>query len=384
MDFSDVIGQKHIKTYFQKTLENGRIPHAQLFVGVSGSGTLPMAISYAKTLLCSQYEANSPEFKACANRVDKLAHPDLHFVYPINTNDTIKKHPVSCHFISEWREFVAANPYASLFEWLQLLGIENKQGIINVDEAAEISKILSLKSYEGGYKIMILWMAEKMNVACANKILKLVEEPPEKTVLLLLAENEERILSTIHSRCQKLHFPLLSEDDISTQLIDNKDVEAKIAKKIAHRSAGNYNKALHILAQNADDIEFENWFVSWVRTAFKARGNKAAVSELLRWSETIASQGRETQKKFLTFCIEVFRQALLKNYTAESLLYFETEDPSFSLDKFAPFVHQNNIYDIMKALEDAAYHIERNGNAKIIFCDLSLQLTRLIHKKELA
>lgn len=384
MDFTDVIGQNHIKTYFQKTIENGRIPHAQLFIGATGSGILPMAISYAKTILCSQYSANSAEYLACENKVDKLAHPDLHFVYPINTTDTIKKHPVSSHFIAEWREFVTTNSYASLFEWLQLLGIENKQGIINVDEAAEIMKKLSLKAYEGDYKIMILWMAEKMNVACANKILKLVEEPPEKTVLLLLAENEEHVLNTIHSRCQKLHFPLLSEEDISIELIDNQGVESNLAKKIAHRSAGNYNKTLHILAHNSDDIDFENWFVAWVRMAFKVKRNKAVVSELLRWSETITSHGRETQKKFLSFCIEVFRQALLKNYAAESLLYFEAEDPSFKLDKFAPFVHQNNIYDIIKALEDAAYHIERNGNAKIIFSDLSLKLTRLIHAKELA
>ncbi len=383
MDFTDVIGQKHIKNYFQKTIENGRIPHAQLFVGATGSGTLPMAISYAKTLLCNQYSLNSAEYMSCANKVDKLAHPDLHFVYPINTNDTIKKHPVSSHFITEWREFVTTNSYASLFEWLQLLGIENKQGVINVDEAAEIMKKLSLKAYEGGYKIMILWMAEKMNVACANKILKLVEEPPEKTVLLLLSENEEHILSTVHSRCQKLHFPLLSEEDISNELVDNKGVEPSLAKKIAHRSAGNYNMALHILAHNTDDIDFENWFVAWVRTAFKVKRNKAAVNELLQWGETITSRGRETQKKFLSFCIEVFRQALLKNYAAESLIYFEPGDPSFELNKFAPFVHQNNIYDIINALEDAAYHIERNGNAKIIFSDLSLKLTRLIHAKEL-
>ena len=384
MDFGDVIGQNHLKEYFKKTLENGRVPHAQLFVGTTGSGLLPMAIAYSRALLCSEHRPESPEYQACGLKVDKLAHPDLHFVFPVNTTSSVKKHPVSNQFLEEWREFVTSNPYGSLFEWLQQLGIENKQGSINVDEATEIAKTLALKSFEGGYKIMIIWMAEKMNTACANKILKIVEEPPPGTVLLLLAENEEAMLTTIHSRCQKLYFPLLSEEDISSQLIDNKNVESNLAKRIAHRSAGDYNNALHILEHNADDLEFEQWFVSWVRMAFRAKGNKTAISDLLKWSETLAGQGRETQKKFLSFCIEVFRQAMLKNYTADSLLYFEAEDPSFDIVKFAPFVHQNNIFDILKELEDGIYHIERNGNAKIIFSDLSIRLTRLIHRKELA
>jgi DNA polymerase-3 subunit delta' len=383
MDFSDVIGHNHLKSYFRKTIENGRVPHAQLFVGKTGSGLLPMAIAYSRALLCSQYEPSTSQYASCANKVNKLIHPDLHFVFPVNTTSAVKKHAVSSQFLEEWRGFVRSNPYSSLFEWLQLLGIENKQGTINVDEAADMMKTLALKSYEGGYKIMIIWMAEKMNISCSNKILKIVEEPPAKTVLLLLTENEESLLTTIHSRCQKLHFPLLSEEDIATQLIDFKDVELNLAKKIAHRSAGDYNMALHIMEHNADDLEFENWFVSWVRMAFRAKGNKSTISELLKWSEIIAAQGRETQKKFLSFCIEVFRQAMLKNYSADSLLYFEAEDPSFDITKFAPFVHQNNIFDLMKELEDAIYHIERNGNAKIIFSDLSIKLTRLIHRNEL-
>ncbi len=383
MDFSDVIGHNHLKSYFQKTIENGRIPHAQLFVGKTGSGLLSMAIAYSRALLCSQYDTSSIEYSVCANKVNKLIHPDLHFVFPVNTTSAVKKHAVSNQFLEEWREFVKSNPYGSLFEWLQILGIENKQGTINVDEAADITKTLALKSYEGGFKIMIIWMAEKMNTACTNKILKIVEEPPAKTLLLLLTENEESLLATIHSRCQKLHFPLLSEEDIASQLIDYKAVDINLAKRIAHRAAGDYNQALHILEHNANDLEFENWFVSWVRMAFSAKGNKSAISELLRWSETLAGKGRETQKKFLSFCIEVFRQAMLKNYSADSLLYFEAEDSSFDITKFAPFVHQNNIFEIMNELEQAIYHVERNGNAKIIFSDLSIQLTRLIHRKEL-
>ena len=175
---------------------------------------------------------------------------------------------------------------------------------------------------------------------------------------------------------------MLPEEDIANRLISKHDVPEKIAKKISRQSRGDFNKALHLLHHDGDDITFEKWFVSWVRTAFRAKGDKKAVNDLLLWSESISGEGRETQKKFLDFCVELFRQALLKNYQADSLLFFEAKSSAFSIEKFAPFVHQNNIFEITNALEEAAYHIERNGNAKIIFTDLSIQLTRLIHKSE--
>ena len=383
MDFSNVIGQKHLQSHLLTTIENGRIPHAQLFIGLNGSGVLPAAIAYANAILCSKYDKGSEAYKKCAHKVSNLAHPDLHFVFPVNTNDKIKKHPVSDNFSEEWREFLRENPYGSLFQWLQKLGIEKKQGIIKVDEAADMMKKLSLKAYEGGYKVMIIWMADKMNTQSANKILKLIEEPPEKTVLLLLTEDEEQLIGTIQSRCQKLHFPLLSEEDIATFLQRKKQLDENTSLKIAHRANGDINKALQIIDEDSDDKDFERLFIDWVRTAFKAKGNKASINDLLSWSDTVAGLGRETQKKFLTYCIEVFRQALLKNYKAESLLFFEANDSKFSLEKFAPFVHQNNIFDITEALEKAIYHVERNGNGKIIFTDLSISLTRLIHRKEL-
>jgi len=383
MDFSELIGQKHLQSHLLTTIERGRIPHAQLFIGKAGTGVLPAAIAYAGAILCTNYEKDSAAYNKCSQQIAKLAHPDLHFVYPVNTNDKVKKHPVSDNFSEEWREFMKENPYGSLFQWLQKLGIEKKQGTIKVDEAADIMKKLSLKAYEGGHKVMIIWMAEKMNTQCANKILKLIEEPPKKTVLLLLCEDEQQIMGTIQSRCQKLNFPLLSEEDIATFLTQKKGLEQNNALKIAHRANGDVNRALQLSEEGGDDSDFERLFIEWVRTAFKAKGNKKAINDLLSWSEKIAGLGRETQKKFLIYCIEVFRQALLKNYKADDLLFFEAEDPKFSLEKFAPFVHQNNIFEITKALEDATYHIERNGNAKIIFTDLSISLTRLIHKKEL-
>ncbi|MEJ6675719.1 MAG: DNA polymerase III subunit delta' [Polaribacter sp.] len=383
MDFSEVIGQQHIKSHLIKTVKNGRIPHTQLFVGKSGSGILPLVLSYAKEILCHSFTKGSDEFIACKNKIEKLAHPDLHFVYPVNTNENIKKNPISDNFSSEWRKFVLKNPYASLYNWYQFIGIEKKQGNISKLEAVSISKKLSLKAYEGGYKLMVIWMADKMNNECSNQLLKLVEEPPDKTVLLLLTENVEHVLGTIQSRCQILHIPVLSEKNIYTQLTDNYQVNSNEARKISHQSNGDFNKALHIIKNDGDEVFFENLFVFWVRTAFKAKGNKSAINDLFDWSEELAKEGRETQKKFLSFCLEIFRQAMLKNYKTDSLIYFESHDGKFSFDKFSAYIHQNNIFEIKDALENAEYHIERNGNAKIIFTDLSIQLTRLIHRKEL-
>lgn len=379
MLFSNILGQGHLKSHLLKSIENGRIPHAQLFVGNTGSGVLPMALAYAQAILASNHEKDTPAYENCLRKVAGLAHPDLHFVYPVNTNDRVKKHPISTLFLEDWRTFVSKNSYGSLYDWLSHLGIEKKQGNINVDEAKEMLKSLSLKAYEGGHKIMIVWMADRMNTACANKILKLIEEPPKNTVLLLLTEKEEHIIGTIRSRCQKLQFPLLPEDLIAKQLVDNQGIEKIKALKISSLANGDYCKALTLINEDENDAVFEKWFVSWVRTAFRAKGNKASINALISWSEEIAKEGRETQKKFLGYCQETFRQALLKNYKADALLFFDAPNTQFSLEKFAPFIHQNNIFEISEAIEAASYHIERNGNAKIIFTDLSIKLTRLIH-----
>ncbi|MCR9183386.1 MAG: DNA polymerase III subunit delta' [Flavobacteriaceae bacterium] len=380
MLFSEVLGLDHIKNHLITSVQNGRIPHAQLFVG---QGVLPIAIAYAQYILCQNSgNENTGGNEACNLKINKLSHPDLHFVYPVATNDQIKKHPVSSHFIEEWRSFVLENPYGNLFEWYHKIGIEKKQGLISVDEAQDMVKTLSLKAYEGGYKVMILWMADKMNTQCANKILKLLEEPPDKTVFILITEDDEQLLSTITSRCQILRVPLLSEEAIAQGLVQQEDVSYDIAKGFARQASGEYNKALQLYKNQSEDASFEKWVILWVRAAFRAKGNKAVVQDLLSWSENIASVGREVQKQFLDYCVSFFRQAMLVNYQTPSLVYLQIQDPNFALEKFAPFVHGENILEIIDALEMANYHIERNGNAKIIFTDLSIQLTRLLHKKQ--
>lgn len=381
MQFKQIIGHDHLKNHLIRSASSGRIPHAQLFVGPEGSGVLPLAIAYAQYILCnnSDYE-NTGGNEACNLKFEHFSHPDLHFIYPTVTTESVKSKPKSLDFLTDWRHFLQEQPYGSLFDWYTMLNVQNKQGEIRVEDAQEILKSLSLKSYEGGYKVMIIWMADKLNIAASNKLLKLLEEPTDKTLFILITENEEDIIQTIRSRCQVLHFSALSEEAISNHLIEYKNIEEKKARLIAHKSQGNYNIALNLCEDKNDNQSFEEWFIIWVRAAFRAKGNAAAIQDLISWSEQVASLGRETQKKFLHFCIEMFRQALLLNYQADKLVYFETSIDNFNLNKFAPFVTGNNITDIYKEIQDAIYHIERNGNAKIILTDLSIKLTRLIHK----
>lgn len=382
MLFSEILGQEHIKSHLTQSADNGRIPHAQLFVGPEGSGTLPMAIAYAQYILCKNNNGeNNNGIDACNLKFKNVSHPDLHFAFPVTTSDKVKSKPVSNFYLEEWRQLIKEQPYGNLFDWYKLLGVDNKQGQIGVEEAHEIVKSLTLKSFEGGYKVMLIWMVEKMNTACANKLLKLIEEPPNKTIFILIAEDEEQIINTIRSRCQTLHFPPLAEQVIKDALVKNYELDQATATKIAHQSNGNYNKACDLVYHDSEDTQFEEWFIFWVRSAFKAKGNKSTIHDLISWSENIAKTGRETQKKFLNFCVDFFRQALLLNYNATDLVFFEPKTEKFKLENFAPFIHGGNILEISDELQNAIYHIERNGNSKIILTDLSIKLTRLLHKK---
>ncbi len=382
MLFSEVLGLPHIKNHLTTSANRGRVPHAQLFTGNHGSGLLPMAIAYSRYILCNNSGSeNTGGNPACNGKFKNLSHPDLHFAFPVATTDKVKSHPVSSNFLDSWRLFLNEQPYGSLIDWYQKLGIENKQGQMGVDEAQEIMKSLSLKSYEGGYKVMIIWMAEKMNIACSNKLLKLIEEPPDKTLFILISEDEEQIMQTIKSRCQILRFPPLGEAVIADSLISKLEIKEAEARKMAIQANGSYSNALHIINKDSGDEIFEGLFIKWVRTAFRAKGNKASILDLITWSEEIATMGREVQKSFLLYCLDFFRQALLHNYNANNLVYMEIKEPGFKMEKFAPFIDGANIAGITQELEDAVFHIERNGNARLILTDLSIKLTRLLHKK---
>lgn len=378
MMLSDYIGQNELKVKLEKSIRIGRIPHAQLFVGKEGRGALSLAIAYASEIL----SLNKKKKSQSETNITPLSHPDLHFVYPVVSSSKVKSKPLSKHYLKEWLEFVSGNLHGTLNDWYHKIDVGNKQGMISVHEADEIIKKLSLKSFEGGYKVLIIWMAEKMNIECANKLLKFIEEPSEKTVLLLLSESDELLLSTIKSRCQNIYLSPLSTEEITANLINAYSLEESTAFSIAKQSMGNMAKAVKLITKKSDPQIFERWFINWVRSAFRAKKNKAAVNELIRWSEEIAKSGREIQKEFLAYAQSFFRQAVLKNYGVEKLVYLDINDPGFRLENFAPFINGHNINEINTEIELAAYHIERNGNAKIVLTDLSIKLTRLLHQKK--
>ncbi len=377
MFFKDILGQQHIKSHLKHSADAGRVPHAQLFVGPEGSGTLVMAIAYAQYLICGT-GSNPSEREACNLKFETLSHPDLHFAFPVATSQSVKSNPVSNHYMEAWRSFISETPYGGIYDWYQRIGIEKKQGLISVHEAQDISKKLALKSYEGGYKILIIWMAEKMGAQTANKLLKLIEEPPPNTVLLLITENEEQIIQTIRSRCQVLHFPGLPEQVMAEALMA-RNIDSDLAQQIAQQANGNFKTALDLVGNDTADLLFEKWFVQWVRMAFKAKGNKAVARELVAWAEEVSIAGREVQKQFLNYGLSVIRQAMLIHYKVPELAFMRMKSSDFNLNKFAPFVHENNVESLVEEIERAIFHVERNGNAKLIFTDLSIKLTRLLH-----
>ncbi len=375
MNFNSVYGQEFLKKYFQKIIEKNKIPHTLLFAGNTGYGTLSMAWALANELLCSG-KVN------CEKRIKKIIHPDLHFVFPTVSKKEISK-PDSAFFLNQWREFLISNPYGDYHDWLKYLEAENQQGAIRVKDAENIIHKTLVKPYEGDYKIFVIWMAEKMNQETYNKLLKILEEPPEDTKFILIAENPEQILPTVLSRCQIHYFHPISYKTIEDYLIKEKKIASNDARKIAYQSNGDWNLVSKLLSQKPIEEDYKQAFVEWVRMAFLAKKSKKSVIGLINWSEKMAGLGREEQKYFLKFVSEVFRQALMINYGNPQLNYLNFSDTKFELSKLSPYIHGNNIEDIINNIENATSYIERNANSKLIFINLSLLLTKLIHKKEI-
>ena len=379
MNFSEIPGLQHIKKHLQSTLDNARTAHAQLFVGKPGYGTLATATAFAQMLITKNLSGD--QLAKAEHLCRQFSHPDMHFVYPVNSSDVVdNKKPLSRDFATYWREFLQNQLFEELHDWYKKVGIEKKQGIINVSEAEDIGKQLSLKSYGGNAKVMLIWYAEKMNTSAANKLLKLIEEPPENTYLILISEKPEDILLTIRSRCQMLEFPPFSEEVIARYLVEKKAIELTEAHQIAAQTDGDLGKALKKVEQQTDDQKFEAYFIAWVRSAFRAKKQKSAVKDLMHWATQLDKENRETQIRFIDYCLHFFRQAMLHNYKADSLVYMKPYDEKFKFSNFAKFINGNNLDQINHALQDASYHIERNANGKLVFTDLSLQLTRFIHQ----
>lgn len=375
MQFSEIIGQEALKTRLIKTVKEGRISHAQLFLGSSGYGALPLAIAYAQFINCTNKQADDScgQCTSCL-KISKLAHPDLHFAFPVAGKDK----PISDQFLTAWREIVLETPYFGIDEWHQKIEIENKQSEIRVNESQSIIKKLSLKAYESEFKIMLIWKAESLNTEASNKLLKLIEEPTDKTIILLVVEDEELLLPTISSRTQLVRIPPIKTASLTTHLVEQLGVNESVAKQSASLAEGNLTTALEKINQTEEDSYFFELFKRWMRACYEAN-----IDKMNQWVEEISSRtiGREQQKRFLSYALEIMREGLIRNYASSELNRFDGELSSF-MKNFAPFVHENNIFGIVELLNEAHFHISRNAYPKILFMDMSMKFANLLRVKK--
>ena len=377
MQFKDVIGQSAIKQRLINSVRENHVSHAQLFLGPTGSGKLPLALAYAQYILCpNRTETDSCGICPTCQKMQKLAHPDLHFVVPTATTKKVKTNPESDLFMEEWRDYVIQNQgYVDTSSWYSFLDVENKQGYMSVRDAASLLRKLSMKSYEGEYKIAIIWMAEKMRADTANKLLKLLEEPPEKTVFLLIAEDAEELLATIRSRTVLVKIPAIEATAIESALQIRLGCTAQQAHNAAMISEGNWLNACHSVQESEDRKYFFTTFQQWMRLCFRA-----AYSEIIDFSANIKSIGREKQKELLDYGLRIIRNALLFNNNLAGIVMLPDDEKKFNAN-FAPFVNPANLSRISELFEEAIRQIERNGNAQIIFTDVSFKMVGLLKKK---
>ena len=374
MKWDEIIGQQNLKKQLQNSIKEDRISHAQLYIGKPGYGVLPLALAYASEVICKQSEK-------CLLQINQLQHPDLHLSFPTINNSTEKKEAISSDYIKQFREFIIEDPYRDINQWYAYINEDKKQGIISVKEIENIIDNLNLKSFEGGYKVQIIWMVETMRVEAANKLLKILEEPPAKTLFILIAEDDKKILPTILSRCQKITVNALESNEISDHLQNRFSLDKETADILAKRAEGDWDVACKLIKNNTLQEEFEKYFIRWNRAAVMAPKKPQFLREIVDWSLEISAWGREKQKNFLQFCAETFRQALLQNYESSSLVNNPLTYENFKWDNFSHFVHGKNIEDILEEINNAFFNIERNGSAKIIFLDMGIKLTRFLARK---
>lgn len=372
MQFDDVIGHKELKEQLKSMIDHGRISHALMFTGKEGTGNLPLALAFANYLLAK----SSPNPDASIQKMQKLVHPDLHFCYPINKTKKVTAAKIySKDFISEWRKSALNNPYMAVGEWLSDLGIENKQGLINVNQSAEIMNDLKLKPYESEFKIMLIWLPEKMRTEAANKVLKILEEPPEKTVFLLVSQNPEQLLPTIQSRVQMVHVKPIAQADIKSALMDKLGLDSENADSISKIAQGNYLEALKLVSDNETRAFNQDMFIQWMRFLWQKE-----FLELMQWSESMTKVGRERMMQFFRYGLHVFRESLVMNYADPSIQMSGGSEIGF-IKKFSPYVNELNAMDMIQLFEEAEYHISRNVNPRIILMDVSLKMMKLVRKK---
>lgn len=372
MKFADVIGQDTVKNQLLKTVKNSRVSHAQLFLGQGGIGKLTLAIAYAQYINClNKLEGDScGECPSCL-KYEKLVHPDLHFIYPTAATERFDK-PKSKDFVSDWRELVIKNKaYFTLSDWHEKIGIERKQAIINTRDCNDIIQTLNYKSFEAEYKVMVIWMVEKLYHAAAPRLLKILEEPPDKTLFILIAENQESILKTILSRTQLIKVPQLQNDDLASALREQGN-SAAVVNDVVKVSRGSYLEAKTLI----DNIEVESanhkWFIEWMRVCWKGE-----VEPMMKFISGFVKNTRDVQKGMLVYALRMMREAFLVNMNNHELVRLNSTEEVF-VQNFQKFINPRNIELINEELNKSIFHIERNVNSSVLFLDISLKFNQYL------
>ena len=373
MFFSEVTGQESIKQRLIHSVKEGRVSHAQLFSGHEGTGALGLALAYAQYISCSnRNETDSCGTCPSCHKYQKLAHPDLHFVFPV-FNSPKYKNPVSDDFIKEWREMVLKNHYFSLSQWLDHIDAGNAQGMIYERESDSVYRKLNLKSFESEFKVMIIWQPEKMNISCSNKLLKLIEEPPSKTLFLLITENDEEIIPTIRSRTQLIKISFIDRESMQKAL-SGLGAEPDVVADAVHLSNGNYLKALGFLNPDEDEQFYFSKFQEMMRMAYSRQ-----VLFLIKWADEMAQLGRDKQKLYFFAALRLVREYFIFNMKKMQMVYLNHDEIEWG-KRFAPFINERNIIPISEEFELAIKHISMNGNPRIIFLDTAMRMVRLIKR----
>lgn len=363
MNFDNIIGQAETKAKLREMANGNRIPHALMFCGPKGNGKLPLALAFAKMLLCKD---NSDEVM-----LREWAHPDLHFSFPVYKKKSTD-HPVSDDFLPQWRELLARKLYFDVEDWLVAIKAENQQIVHYVNESDALQQKLQLKASRGGRRVVIIWLPERMMVQAANKLLKLIEEPPTETYFLLVSEDPEKVLGTIQSRTQRLNIPKLNEEEIVQALNSMhglREEEAKVAARVAQ---GSYTAALKRLETESEEKIFFDLFVQLMRMSYMRR-----IKDMRAWSEQVSDMGRENQKRMLEYCQRLIRENFMFNFKRQELVYETSEEAAFSTN-FARFVNEKNVIPIMEELSLCQRDIEQNVNPRMVFFDFALKMIVLL------
>ncbi|QYR09932.1 DNA polymerase III subunit delta [Prevotella sp. Rep29] len=379
MKFSEVIGQQQVAERLRQLADQQRVPHAIMICGPQGAGKMALAIAFASYLLGEREDETqiADKERNSVAMVRKLEHPDLHFSFPVfKTKSMSADHKVtSDDFMKDWLQFIKQGPYFTLNQWTGTIGVENQQTKIYVGESDLLTRKLSLTASQGGYKVAIIWLPEKMNAECANKMLKLLEEPTPRTVFILVPEEPEKIIETIRSRTQQIYIKAIQQEEIKKALIKQRGIDEQNATRIARMANGNWLKALEELDSENEKRHFLELFISLMRLTYTKQ-----LGELKTWSENVASLGREKQKRMMEYFLHMVRENFMYNFNQPQLSYMTQDEENFA-SKFAPFINEANVIQITEQMQRTIPEITQNANPKILFYDMALQLIILIRKK---